>query len=213
MKNFFSIRFALLALVATLAFPMAAQYVENFTNTTGGYNLTGLPEGWGYIGTLSNIERDTDIYKSSRVGLRANNNNSTYLVSPYVGAGQVGFWFRQYTKSYAGLCEVYYCTKTGENDFELGDKIGEATLPKNATTWTSFNWDIDHDTRVAILLKSGCLDDFVATGDLADETTTAIETLAAPAAQGKTYGLQGKQLRQDARGTLMVKDGKKVVVF
>ncbi len=165
--------FKLLCMLLMVAFgslQVKAQdpYVEDFSTTTGGYSLATLPEGWGYIGSLSSFERENDKTRSnsSKPAIAINGNTSNYLVTPKLAAGQIGFWLRQYTKSYAASAKLYYCTEK-DGEFVIGNQIGkDATLAKGSTTWTTFSFTLDSDSRVAILF-SGVFDDFVALNGLA----------------------------------------------
>ena len=137
-------------------------YIEDFSGITA---TNKLPEGWACKGSISAFDYETDKYHTGvgegKKALAINGNTSNYLITPKLAAGPIAFYLRQYTKSYAASAKLYYCTEAN-GEFTIGSQIGsEATLPKNATTWTKFQYALDKDSRIAILF-SGVFDDFVA---------------------------------------------------
>lgn len=144
-------------------------YVEDFSSTAGSsYAVTSLPEGWACKGTLGSFEKESDKYHNGKPGIAIHPNTTNYLITPKLAAGQIVFWLRQYTKTYAASAKVYYCTESN-GEFTIGSQIGnEATLPKNATTWTSFKYTLESDSRVAILFD-GVLDDFAAVNGIVED--------------------------------------------
>lgn len=144
-------------------------YIEDFSSTAGSsYAVTSLPEGWACKGTLGSFEKESDKYHNGKPGIAIHPNTTNYLITPKLAAGQIVFWLRQYTKSYAASAKVYYCTESN-GEFTIGSQIGnEATLPKNATTWTSFKYTLESDSRVAILFD-GVLDDFAAVNGIVED--------------------------------------------
>ena len=137
-------------------------YIEDFSGITA---MNKLPEGWACKGSISAFEYETDKYHTGvgngKKALAINGNTSNYLITPKLAAGPIAFYLRQYTKTYAASTKLYYCTEA-DGEFTIGSQIGdEATLPKNATTWTKFQYTLDKDSRIAILFD-GVFDDFVA---------------------------------------------------
>lgn len=145
-------------------------YVEDFSGITA---TNKLPEGWTCKGSISAFEYETDKYHTGvgegKKALAINGNTSNYLITPKLAAGQIAFYLRQYTKSYAASAKLYYCTEAN-GEFTIGSQIGsEATIAKGSTTWTKFQYTLDKDSRLAILFN-GVFDDFVAPMGIVEET-------------------------------------------
>lgn len=145
-------------------------YVEDFSGITA---TNKLPEGWACKGSISAFEYETDKYHTGvgegKKALAINDNTSNYLITPKLAAGQIAFYLRQYTKSYAASAKLYYCTEAN-GEFTIGSQIGsEATIAKGSTTWTKFQYTLDKDSRIAILFN-GVFDDFVAVNGIVEET-------------------------------------------
>lgn len=156
----------------------AQSYVEGFAGST---STNKLPEGWGYIGSLSKFEIDADRYhtgvgegkKAIAVTGNAGSNTDSYLVTPKIAAGPFLFYLRQYSKNYTASAKVFYCS-VQDGKYVLGEQIGDAVnMSKvNTPSWSYFTFNLASDSRVAILFN-GILDDFVATMGLSDEPDVA----------------------------------------
>lgn len=202
----------MLSLSATQAFAQDP-YLEDFTSTTGSdVALTGLPEGWDIIGSMSAYERRTESgqYHNGKPSVAANSNSSNYLVTPALEAGQISFYLRHYTKNYAISAFLYYCNEEG-GTLTVGEQIGnEAYVAKGTPSWNQFTFVTDKASRLAILVKSGMLDDFLAVNGLhVGGTETGVEEIAVSTVnEGATYNLQGQRVSENTKG-LVIKNGKK----
>ena len=149
-------------------------YVEDFSTTTGsGDYLKTLPEGWDVKGSLNyTFERENTKYHNGKPGIAIASNTSNYLITPKLAAGTIGFWLRQYTGNYAASAKIYYCTEA-DGVFTIGEQIGDEAYiakpsDKKTTTWKSFTYTLEQDSRVAILFN-GVFDDFVAVNGIVED--------------------------------------------
>lgn len=188
-------------------------YVEDFSTTTGTENgLTGLPEGWGVIGRIGNFERRTEQgqYKNGRPGIACHGFMDHYLVTPYLYAGPMYLYIRQYSKNYASQLKMFYCTKNGD-EYVIGEQIGEtASMPKGTPAFTQFSFTSDHDSYIAIAFD-GIIDDFMSIMGINPNVVTGITDIDSDKAPRQMYNLNGQRVSGDAKGVMII-NGKKTVV-
>ncbi len=146
-------------------------YEEDFSSSTGGYQLTSLPKGWDVIGDMAAFECETEKYHKAKPGIAIHRNTENYLVTPVV-RGTVGFYLRNYTKNYAAQAQVFACEESADGTLAVGELIHETTLTKNNTQWGYATFDLTSATRVALLLSTAVIDDFSASELVAASDST-----------------------------------------
>lgn len=211
MKTIFtSFLFVVIALVLGTNQAFAQEpYLEDFTSTTGSdLGLKSLPEGWDVIGSMGAYERRTDIYHNGKPGIAINGNTENYLVTPALEAGTLAFYLRQYTKNYAASVKCFYCSEVN-GVLTVGDQIGdEAYMPKATPSWSQHSVELSNPSRVAIIVYSGILDDFLAVNGLYTPEPTAVVDVKTAQEDGVAYNIYGQRVDENAKG-LIIKNGKK----